>query len=438
MSSGRGGRRRRACGADSSASAGRGRRSPAGKPAGRRAAAGADRRAHASRRARGELLVSPASRRLRVDRARGSPGCVSPTSPAARATAPTCSRRPRREVVGRRRQPRGPRARPAALPAAEPALRARPGRALRGPVDAVVFLQTIEHIHDPGALLARFAGAAAGRLRLDPEPADAGAAGRREVGEPVAPARVHGGRVPRAARAALRRVEISASSTPASCARTSWRSRAGWDRVHRGAADHQAVLRPLHAGDRRVGLRAFAPRPSATSTGARLRRGLPGVSRPAGGGSEAEHAGGRIVGDLAIVLHSHMPYVEGFGTYPFGEEWLFDAVVRSLRAGARGRRPADGDGDARCSPTSSRPRASPSACGRSSREFRIGSCEADAARPRRRAARRVPAAEARPLPRRARAPGGARRRPARLFREPAPRRAGSSWSPRRRPTPSCR
>ena len=37
----------------------------------------------------------------------------------------------------------------------------------------------------------------------------------------------------------------------------------------------------------------------------------------------------RSAGDLAIVLHSHMPYVEGFGTYPFGEEWLFDAVVRS-------------------------------------------------------------------------------------------------------------
>ncbi len=35
------------------------------------------------------------------------------------------------------------------------------------------------------------------------------------------------------------------------------------------------------------------------------------------------------VGDIAFVLHSHMPYVEGFGTYPFGEEWLFDAVVRS-------------------------------------------------------------------------------------------------------------
>jgi 1,4-alpha-glucan branching enzyme len=35
------------------------------------------------------------------------------------------------------------------------------------------------------------------------------------------------------------------------------------------------------------------------------------------------------VGDLAVVLHSHMPYVEGFGTYPFGEEWLFDAFARS-------------------------------------------------------------------------------------------------------------
>jgi 1,4-alpha-glucan branching enzyme len=38
---------------------------------------------------------------------------------------------------------------------------------------------------------------------------------------------------------------------------------------------------------------------------------------------------GPTAGDLAIVLHSHMPYVEGFGTYPFGEEWLFEAVARS-------------------------------------------------------------------------------------------------------------
>jgi 1,4-alpha-glucan branching enzyme len=32
---------------------------------------------------------------------------------------------------------------------------------------------------------------------------------------------------------------------------------------------------------------------------------------------------------LAIVLHTHMPYVEGFGTWPFGEEWLWEATATS-------------------------------------------------------------------------------------------------------------
>ncbi len=34
----------------------------------------------------------------------------------------------------------------------------------------------------------------------------------------------------------------------------------------------------------------------------------------------------RAGGALAIVLHTHMPYVEGFGTWPFGEEWLWEAL----------------------------------------------------------------------------------------------------------------
>ncbi|MGH2942294.1 MAG: 1,4-alpha-glucan branching protein, partial [Solirubrobacteraceae bacterium] len=34
-------------------------------------------------------------------------------------------------------------------------------------------------------------------------------------------------------------------------------------------------------------------------------------------------------GELAIVLHSHMPYVAGFGSWPFGEEWLWEAVATS-------------------------------------------------------------------------------------------------------------
>jgi 1,4-alpha-glucan branching enzyme len=34
-------------------------------------------------------------------------------------------------------------------------------------------------------------------------------------------------------------------------------------------------------------------------------------------------------GALAILLHTHMPYVEGFGTWPFGEEWLWEAMAVS-------------------------------------------------------------------------------------------------------------
>jgi 1,4-alpha-glucan branching enzyme len=34
-------------------------------------------------------------------------------------------------------------------------------------------------------------------------------------------------------------------------------------------------------------------------------------------------------GELCILLHSHMPYVEVFGTWPFGEEWLLEAMAAS-------------------------------------------------------------------------------------------------------------
>ena len=36
-------------------------------------------------------------------------------------------------------------------------------------------------------------------------------------------------------------------------------------------------------------------------------------------------AGAHGPGRPAIVLHTHMPYVEGFGAWPFGEEWLWEA-----------------------------------------------------------------------------------------------------------------
>ncbi len=38
-------------------------------------------------------------------------------------------------------------------------------------------------------------------------------------------------------------------------------------------------------------------------------------------------SGARERGALALVLHTHMPYVEGFGTWPSGEEWLWEAMA---------------------------------------------------------------------------------------------------------------
>ncbi len=44
------------------------------------------------------------------------------------------------------------------------------------------------------------------------------------------------------------------------------------------------------------------------------------------GARRASPARARDGGALAIVLHTHMPYVESFGTWPFGEEWLWEAA----------------------------------------------------------------------------------------------------------------
>ena len=79
----------------------------------------------------------------------------------------------------------------------------------------------------------------------------------------------------------------------------------------------ERVLRPLHAGDRaRATSRcARAARPISTARW---------TSWPSAG-REPRTAAAR--GELAIVLHTHMPYVEGFGTWPFGEEWLWEAIA---------------------------------------------------------------------------------------------------------------
>ena len=101
-------------------------------------------------------------------------------------------------------------------------------------------------------------------------------------------------------------------------------------------------------------------------------------------------------GALALVLHSHMPYVEGFGTWPFGEEWLWEAVATVYLPLLDGDRRAAGH--ARAHAGAVRPAR-------------------DAARRGRRAPAELPARGARADP-----PGGRRR--------PGAPTARTSWPPR--------
>ena len=158
---------------------------------------------------------------------------------------------------------------------------------------------------------------------------------------------------------------------------------AGWDAVHA----RLRITKPFY--DRftpAISARDFALREEGERDldgRARLPGRLPAVSAGAAG-----------PGELAIVLHTHMPYVEGFGTWPFGEEWLWEAMATSylplldvLDAAPGAARDALDHAGPR--PTSSRRRASPSGSTRSR-----GSCGAgrtsSTPRPRRRRATRWP------------------------------------------------
>ena len=137
-----------------------------------------------------------------------------------------------------------------------------------GPCDAIVFLQTIEHIADPAALLRGFAAAAPvayvstpNRLTLAPPGAEKSdnpwhlreytLAEYRELLEPcfsqVEILGLFHARKLRAHELALRR---RLGPRP------------------QGAAHHEAVLRPLHARDRRERLQSSGRRRAAISTSA--------------------------------------------------------------------------------------------------------------------------------------------------------------------------
>ena len=243
----------------------------------------------------------------------GSAGFESPISPAARDTAPTVLARTAAEVVGVDANPEAHEH--ARLRYRRHNLRFERGlvEEFAGPCDAIVFLQTIEHVAEPGRLLERLAAAAPlayittpNRLTLAPPGAQKSdnpwhlreytlAEYRGAAGAPLLEGRD------------ARRLSRPQAARP----RAGPAARLGQGPPR--ASPHEALLRPLRPGDLLRRLRG------------RLRRATsraPSTSWPS---AMPE----RDVGDLAVVLHSHMPYVEGFGTYPFGEEWLFDAVGRS-------------------------------------------------------------------------------------------------------------
>ena len=133
---------------------------------------------------------------------------------------------------------------------------------LREPCDAVVFLQTIEHVEDPAAVLGHFRAMCAGgpstcrprtcsrwprpAPRSRTTPGTCASTGRRSSA--------------RCARGVFDRVELLGLFHARKLRAHELALRAGWDRVHRALRHHEALLRPLHA--RHLGARLRAARPS--------------------------------------------------------------------------------------------------------------------------------------------------------------------------------
>ena len=116
-----------------------------------------------------------------------------------------------------------------------------------GDVDCVVFLQTIEHVQDPDAVLDGIRDADRARrrrLRLDPQRADAGAGGRGALRQPVARPRVPRRGVPRAVRAALRLGRAARPVPRAQAARPPGRDRA--PRLGLGPRARCGITKPFY------------------------------------------------------------------------------------------------------------------------------------------------------------------------------------------------
>ena len=166
-----------------------------------------------------------------------SPGCASSTSPAARATAPTCSPRRRARVTGVDANPEAHEHARLRYPRPEPEVRPRRGGDVRrADCDAVSSCRRSSTSRTPTRCSSTSVAAAPGRrrLRVHAERADPRAQGRGAVGQPVARQRVPRRGVPGAVRERTSaRSSYSGCSTPASCALHELALQAcGWDTVH--------------------------------------------------------------------------------------------------------------------------------------------------------------------------------------------------------------
>ena len=182
------------------------------------------------------------------------------------------------------------------------------------PCDAVVFLQTIEHVQDAGAILEHFKSmlAPGGAVYVStPNLLTLAPPGAEKSDNPWHVREYRAAEFRALCEAHFERVEMLGLFHARKLRAHEIAIGLGLGPRPQGTAADQALLRSLHPGDRAADFRLDESDLDRRWT-----------SSPSAMAEES-------VGDLAIVLHSHMPYVEGFGTYPFGEEWLFDAVIRS-------------------------------------------------------------------------------------------------------------
>jgi SAM-dependent methyltransferase len=187
-----------------------------------------------------------------------------------------------------------------------------------GDVDCVVFLQTIEHVQDPDAVLEHvreLIGPGGVAYVSTPNVLTLAPKGAERSGNPWHVREYRAAEYRALCERHFGSVDLLGLFHARRLRAHQWAiEQAGWDAAARAGC---GLTRPFY--ERLVpaiSTRDFRAPPRAARPRARLPRGAAPMNR------------------LSIVLHTHMPYVEGFGTWPFGEEWLWEAIATSYRAAA--------------------------------------------------------------------------------------------------------